>query len=231
MSYSCVLFDLDGTILDTVSDCRAAINRAMNDFSFPSHTDDEVRSYLNNGARMLIRRALPEAHREDEALIDTVLERYLLYYSEECLKSARPYDGIVELLRLLKQNGFALGVVTNKPDEQTQQMIPHYFGDLFDFYEGNTKTNPTKPDKRRVFSALTALGKRADETLFVGDSYVDVQTARNAAVFSIGVAWGFAGKVGFLHEPPDCLVTHPSGIAALALGGDSSAPDGGKTRL
>lgn len=218
MTYSCVLFDLDGTILDTVSDCRAAINRALSDFSFLTHTDAEVQSYLNNGARMLIRRALPEKVRKDESVIDAVLTRYLRYYSEECLHSSRPYDGIVELLTLLKQNGVALGVVTNKPDEQTRLMIPHYFGNLFDFYEGNSENAPTKPDKRRVFSALSALHKTPDEALFVGDSYVDVQTARNAGLPSIGVAWGFAGKAGFVEAVPDRLVDRPSEIADMVFG-------------
>lgn len=215
--FSCVLFDLDGTVLDTVSDCKTAVNRAMDDFSFPHHTDDEVRSYLNNGARMLIYRAMPTDKRDDEQLLLRVKERYMRYYSEECLKSSRLYDGILPLLKTLKNSGVSLGIVTNKPDEQTRLMVPHYFGSLFDFYEGNTASNPTKPDKRRVFSALEALCKTADETIFVGDSYVDVQTAHNAHIPCIGVAWGFSGAAGFANEKPDYLVQSASEIADIVL--------------
>ena len=216
--FSCVLFDLDGTVLDTVSDCKTAINRAMADFSFPLHTDDEVRSYLNNGARMLIYRAMPENMREDDALLEQVKARYLRYYSEECTKSSRLYDGILPLLHTLSAAGIALGIVTNKPDEQTKIMVPHYFRNLFSYYEGNTPSNPTKPDKRRVLSALKALGKSVSETIFVGDSYVDVQTARNAGIPCIGVAWGFSGSAGFCENKPDYLVEKASQIADIVLG-------------
>lgn len=212
MTVSCVLFDLDGTVLDTVSDCKNAINRAMRDFSFPLHSDDEVRSYLNDGARMLIYRSMPEGAREDEALLETVKEHYLSYYSEECVKQSRLYDGILPMLKKLKAQGISLGIVTNKPDIQTQIMVPHYFGDLFEYYEGNTESNPVKPDKRRVDAALCALGKRREETVFVGDSHVDVATARNAGIPCIGVAWGFAGLPGFRDTPPDYIAYTPSDI-------------------
>lgn len=216
--YTCVLFDLDGTVLDTVSDCKTAINRAMDDFSYPHHTDDEVRSYLNNGARMLIYRAMPEGERENEEKLERVKARYIGYYSEECTKSSRLYDGILPLLHTLSDAGVSLGIVTNKPDEQTQIMVPHYFGTLFKYYEGNTDSNPTKPDKRRVFSALDALGKTPSETIFVGDSYVDVQTARNAGIPCIGVAWGFAGIPGFRGNEPDAIAKKASDIADIVFG-------------
>lgn len=216
LKYSCVLFDLDGTILDTVADCSAAINRTMDDFSFPHHTNDEVRSYLNNGARILIQRALPEKYRDNEALVSETLSKYLKYYSEECLKASKIYDGIEALLKNLRICGAKLGVVTNKPDIQTKLMIPHYFGNLFDYFEGNSEHVPTKPDKIRVESAISALNKKADQTIFVGDSAVDVQTARNAGIPCIGVAWGFAGKAGFNGYMPDYIAEKPDEIFEIA---------------
>ena len=192
--YSCVLFDLDGTVIDTVHDCATAVNLTMSDFGFPTHTDEEVRSYLNNGARRLIARALPEVYAEDEELIDRVLSCYIDHYTDHCTDTSTVYDGVLPLLSSLHDEGVSLGLVTNKPDVQTQIMAPYYFGDLFSYREGNRPGVPPKPDRCRVLSALAALGKRPEETLFVGDSHVDVKTAENGGVDCCVVSWGFAGE-------------------------------------
>ena len=219
LSYSCILFDLDGTVIDTVADCACAINRTMELFSFPKHTNDEVRSYLNNGARMLIRRALPETERQNEALIDEVLSKYVSFYKECCTVDSKVYDGVMETLSELASCGVKLGIVTNKPDVQTKIMIPHYFGRLFEYFEGNSENAPTKPDARRVDMALEVLGKKRYDTFFVGDSYVDVQTAKNAGIPSAGVAWGFAGVAGFDEYPPTRIVYSPTEIVEIAKKG------------
>ncbi len=219
LSYSCILFDLDGTVIDTVADCACAINRTMECFSFPKHTNDEVRSYLNNGARMLIRRALPESESQNEALIDEVLAKYIGFYRECCTVDSKVYDGIMPMLCELASRGAKLGIVTNKPDVQTKLMIPHYFGDLFGYFEGNSENAPVKPDARRVDMALEALGKKRSDTFFVGDSYVDVATAKNADIPSVGVAWGFAGVAGFEGNMPTRIVYSPSEIVEIAKKG------------
>lgn len=218
LRYSCILFDLDGTVIDTVSDCAAAINRTMKSFGFPLHTEDEVRSYLNNGARRLIKCAVPESCRTDEKLIDRVLAEYIDNYSEECVKSSVIYPGISDLLSELHLRGAALGVVTNKPDVQTKIMIPHYFGGIFGYYEGNSDSAPTKPDGVRVEMALCALNKKKEQTLFVGDSWVDVETAKNGGVPCIGVAWGFGGIDGFGSHAlaPDYIAVKPQEILDIA---------------
>lgn len=215
VKFCCVLFDLDGTVLNTVSDCAAAINRVMDDCGYPRHTDDEVRSYLNNGARRLLTRALPKTGNLCEDEIDVLLQRYLAYYSEECLRSSVIYDGVEHLLRALHARGVKLGIVTNKPDLQTKIMVPHYFGDLFGFYEGNSETVPTKPDPCRVSRALDALHAERDRTVFVGDSAVDTETARSGGIPCIGVAWGFGGPSAFDGHMPDRIVRDPMEILSI----------------
>lgn len=216
LSYSCILFDLDGTVIDTVADCACAINRTMEIFSFPKHTDDEVRSYLNNGARMLIRRAMPENEAHNEKLVDEVLSAYIGIYRECCTVDSKVYDGVMPMLEELAANGAKLGIVTNKPDVQTKLMIPHYFGKLFGYYEGNSEKAPVKPDARRVDMALEVLGKKREDTFFVGDSAVDVATAKNAGIPSVGVAWGFAGVAPFEENIPTRIVYSPMEIAEIA---------------
>lgn len=201
--YSCVLFDLDGTILDTTKDITTAVNATLRDFSLPERTSAEVRSYLNNGARVLITRAVPEEMSGNEDFISEVLACYMPHYTAVCAKESVIYDGVKEVLEELRKKGVALGIVTNKPDEQTQIINPHYFGDLFSYCRGADQKAPTKPDRTRVDMALEALGKTHDETLFVGDSWVDAQTAKNAGIKSVGVTWGFGGRKAFEKCSPD----------------------------
>ncbi len=218
LRYSCILFDLDGTVVDTVADCRAAVNKAMEKFSFPTHTDDEVRSYLNDGARMLIKRALPENVRENEALVDRVLSYYKEQYTVSCTVESRVYDGILQMLDELKELGAVLGIVTNKPDETTKVMIPYYFGDRFSFVEGNSAIIPPKPDSSRVMRAAEFFDKNISDVLFVGDSHVDVKTAHNAGCDCVGVLWGFAGKNAFVERCPEYVVNSPELITKIAAG-------------
>lgn len=219
LRYTCILFDLDGTVLDTVSDCAAALNKTLLSFSLPQHTNDEVRSYLNDGARMLVKRAMPENARGDEALVDRILSEYIENYRICCTQSSRIYDGVHETLQKLRDMGAVMGIVTNKPDVQTQIMVPHYFGDIFSYCCGNSEKFPVKPDAKRVFMALDSLGKTAEETFFVGDSHVDVQTARNAGIPAVGVAWGFGGREAFRNNTPDIIIEAASELINIAQQG------------
>ncbi len=218
LRYSCILFDLDGTVVDTVADCRFAVNKTMERFSFPTHTDDEVRSYLNDGARMLIVRALPENVRDDRALVDEALVYYKEQYTAHCTVESRVYDGIIPTLDRLLDMGISLGIVTNKPDETTKLMIPYYFGDRFSFVEGNSEQVPPKPDPSRVHRAAEYLNKEISDTLFVGDSGVDVRTAVSAGCDCAGVLWGFAGRRAFRTECPEYVIDVPYILEMIANG-------------
>lgn len=219
MKYTCILFDLDGTVLDTTADIHSAVNRTLDEFSYPAHTPEKVASFLNNGARVLISRALPEKVRENEDIVSRVLSRYIENYKSRCTDGSKVYDGVTELLEKLSENGVSLGIVTNKPHVQTEIVVPYYFGTLFSYFQGSCDELPNKPHEKRVTIALDALGKTKEETLFVGDSYVDVLTARSAGIKCIGVDWGFSGKRSFEKEKPDKIVSSADEIFEIAKSG------------
>lgn len=202
----CVIFDMDGTILYTAEDMTTAVNLTLAHFGYPSRTLEEVTSYVNNGARRLIERALPEDARDEEN-VNRVLAQYLVYYDAHVCEKTRPYEGISELLEELCAKGIKLAVVSNKPDKQAKTLAEHCFGkDLFSYVSGSGEGLPTKPDKACIDRALMALEVTPEETIYVGDSYVDVLTARNGGLYCIGVLWGFGGEHSFDKEVPDVAV-------------------------
>lgn len=204
--YKGILFDMDGTLLYTAEDMTTAVNLTLAEFGYPTRTLEEVTSYVNNGAYRLVELALPEDAR-DESNVKRVLERYLYHYGAHVCERTRPYEGIPELVADLKKAGYRLGIVSNKPDAQAKALAAHFFGDgVFSYVSGSGEGLPVKPDKACVERALAALGLTAEETLYVGDSYVDVLTARNAGLYCIGVLWGFGGEHSFDRAAPDCTV-------------------------
>jgi len=197
------MFDLDGTLLDTIGDIRYSINLTMKQLGYPEHTNEEVRSFINFGARRLIELALPEDRRSDEE-IDSTLQTYLGCYSENVCIETKAYKGTQELIKRLKEEGYVLSVVSNKPEKMVIELCGMFFGkDAFSYVSGTGGGKPTKPDRACVDKALESMGEDADGLLYVGDSLVDVKTAHNAGVPCVGVTWGFHGKGGFGEEIPD----------------------------
>ena len=202
-TYPCVIFDMDGTLLDTIDDIAKSVNLMLAEFGYPLCTYDEVRSFINNGAYRLLELALPEGAR-DETNVTAKLARYLEIYNEHVCEKTHPYDGIPELIKRLRASGVTLAVVSNKPDRQAKTLAAHCFGEnVFAYVSGTGIGLPTKPEPACVDRALEAMGI-ADKTgvLYVGDSYVDVLTAENSGLDCAGVLWGFAGEHSFdTHEP------------------------------
>ena len=188
-----ILFDLDGTLLDTLQDLADSVNHTLAQFGHPEHTVAEIRSYLGNGARNLIEQSLPK--QVDEATVDAVLDAYQDWYDTHNRIKTKPYDGILEALAELKQE-YPVAIVSNKPDRAVKPMCQAYFGGEF-FALGQTDAIPRKPAPDMVFAAMQAIG--ADKCIFVGDSEVDVLTAKNAGVPCLTVLWGFRDK-DFLGE-------------------------------
>ena len=198
-----ILFDLDGTLLDTLGDLHASTNAVLASFGYPERTVDEVRRFVGNGARRLIEQAVPagEDHRVDE-----VLAAFQTYYAAHCDILTRPYPGIPELLTRLGAQ-YPLAVVSNKPDRAVKELASIYFPTLY--ARGESTDCPRKPAPDMVFAAMKALG--SDRCVYVGDSEVDVLTAQNAAVPCIAVTWGFrdvdtlqeAGAEYFCHNAAD----------------------------
>lgn len=198
-----ILFDLDGTLLDTLGDLHASTNAVLRSFGYPERTIDEVRRFVGNGARVLIQQAVPtgEEHRVDE-----VLAAFQVYYAAHCDILTRPYLGIPELLSRLGEK-YPLAVVSNKPDRAVKELAKIYFPALY--ARGESADCPRKPAPDMVYAAMKALN--AEKCIYVGDSEVDVLTANNAGVPCIAVTWGFrdvdtlraAGAEHFCHDVAD----------------------------
>lgn len=190
--YEAVLFDLDGTLLDTLEDLRDAVNYVMRQYHFPEHSLEEIRKAVGNGIRKLIERCVPEGTPTDT--LDAVFADFKVYYEANCKNKTKPYDGMKELIEKLKEDGYKLAVVSNKNHEAVQKIIPYYFGNLFDISVGAMDTMPKKPAPDTTFYALEQVGVAKEKTIYIGDSQVDVETAKNAGLDGIFVTWGFRSR-------------------------------------
>ena len=187
-----VIFDMDGTILDTLDDLASSVNYALEANGLPKRTREEVRRFVGNGAVKLIRRAVPEG--TADILFDKVFALYTTYYDEHCADATKPYDGIPELLALLRSKGVKTAVVSNKPDEAVRVLADTYFPHLFDAAVGTRTGIKTKPAPDSVFEIIKKIGAEKKDCVYVGDSEVDIETAKNAGIPCISVSWGFKGN-------------------------------------
>lgn len=192
MRFDTVLFDMDGTLLDTLADICSAANYTLRAMGYPERTLAEMRRFVGNGAEMQMRRALGAA--ADEETVKRALEIYKPYYAAHCQVETRPYAGVTGLLAALKREGFRMAVVSNKPDEAVKPLARQHFGTLLDAAMGETAQRRRKPAPDMVNDALAALGAEKARAVYVGDSEVDIETARNAEIACISVCWGFRDR-------------------------------------
>lgn len=189
MRYQTVIFDMDGTILETLEDMCASVNVTMDHVGYPRRTMDEVRRFVGNGAAKLIERCMPAG--AEDPRYPAALEFYRAYYDAHAQIKTGPYPGIPELLNQLSREGVRLAVVSNKPDEAVRALTERYFPGVFPVAIGNRDGWATKPAPDSVYEAMRLLGAQRESTVYVGDSDVDVDTARNAGLDSVIVTWGF----------------------------------------
>lgn len=190
MKYKAILFDMDGTLLDTLADMAAAVNHILSVHGYPLRTVEEVRAFVGNGARKLMERALPPDVTGDA--FEALLEEYRQWYeAHACVKTA-PYPGVPAVLAALHRAGVRCAVVSNKPDGATRELAARFFPGLPAF--GQQDGIPAKPAPDMVYHALAELGVEASAAAYVGDSEVDVALARNAKLPLIAVSWGFRGR-------------------------------------
>jgi len=187
-----VIFDLDGTLLDTIGDLATSVNYALQLHGYPDHPLESYRYFVGNGARELIARALPEGCKDDET-VDRLREDFKQHYSSgNDIVLTKPYPGIPELLEKCRKAGITLAVASNKYQSATDKLSRYYFGDdMFQIILGQREGIPVKPDPSIVLEILNETGFTKEETLYVGDSGVDMQTAKSCGVESVGVTWGF----------------------------------------
>ncbi|MEE1063224.1 MAG: HAD-IIIA family hydrolase [Paludibacteraceae bacterium] len=189
--YTAIIFDLYGTLMNTLDDLTISTNHALSQMGFPTRTIDEVRQFLGNGVRKLIEMALPEKTTEDT--IERTISCFLQHYTLHCKDHSRPYDGILELLSSLKKMGVKMAIVSNKPDVEVKKLNAEHFAEFIDVALGENEKSgiPRKPSPAMVYEAMAQLGSEPEKCLYVGDSDVDILTARNAGIDCLSVTWGF----------------------------------------
>ena len=206
------VFDLDGTLVNSLGDLAQAANTTLSRFGYPIHELDEYRYFVGSGVPELIRRALPEGERTEEnvARLNPVFDEY---YHAHYADITKPYDGITTLLNELKKNGVMLAVASNKPDEFTKAIVGAFFKDTFDFIQGKVAGVEKKPSPDILNAIMARLDVSKAETLMISDSDIDIYTAKNAEVKSVGCLWGFrtkdelveAGAVYIAYKPSDII--------------------------
>lgn len=192
MKYSLVIFDLDGTLLNTIGDLAASVDYVMRSRNLPEHSDAEYRAMVGGGIKRLVERALPSHLAENESYVEECVTQFRHYYVENIDRYTTPYNGIPELLHKLNAMGVKIAVASNKFQHGTERLIAKFFGDVeFIAIEGNRPGAPLKPDPEIIHNILRIANTPATEAVMVGDSGIDIHTAAAAGIASIGVAWGF----------------------------------------
>ena len=207
-----LIFDLDGTLLNSLQDLAASTNYALRQHGYPTHELPAFRYFVGNGINKLLERALPEKERTHENMLK-IREDFMAYYAVHKADFTTPYDGIYDLLKALKRHHLLLAVASNKYHEATRELIPEYFGEgLFDFVYGQREGIPVKPNPTIVFDIMKEAGVTKEEVLYVGDSGVDMQTAVNSGVTSVGVTWGFRDRKELLANGAQYIADEPCEI-------------------
>ena len=211
MIYQTYLFDMDGTLLDTLDDLTAAANHTLAQYGYPQRTREEVRRGLGSGAVRLMAAMLPQG--EDTPEFAAIMQDYKAWYQAHTCVLTRPYPGVPELLERLTRQGCRVAIVSNKPHGAACELAEKFFPGVPTF--GESPATPRKPAPDMVFHALTALGAEKDTAVYVGDSEVDVQTARNAGLPLIAVSWGFRGREALARAGAATIVDAAAEIGTL----------------
>ena len=213
-----VIFDLDGTLLDTISDLGAAANHALGEMGYPQHSPLSYPSMVGGGVRRLMQRALPDGVGDRDDIVDESLRLFRAYYDEHLADSTVPYPGIPELLDELTARGIRVAVASNKYESAVRRLIARFFPNVeWAAVCGNIDGVPVKPDPSIVFRVLTAAPTPKEQVLYVGDSGVDMETARRACVDSAGVTWGFRSAAELRAHYAMYIVSDPSGLLDIAI--------------
>ncbi len=216
MRYKAVLFDMDGTVLDTLDDLADSVNRSLREFGLPEVSRFQVGQSLGNGAKYLIRHCLPEG--SDEALCEQVLSFYKPWYDAHCRIKTKPYDGILQLMETLRADGVSQAIISNKPDSAVQELAEAFFPGLMDVVIGESPAVKRKPSPDTVLAAASQMGLMASDCVYIGDTEVDLETARNAGMDCIPVSWGFRTEEQLRAAGAEEIIRSPEELKKKLLG-------------
>lgn len=215
--YRTVIFDLDGTLLDTIGDLAAAANYVCRRNGWPEHTVEEIMGMVGHGIPNLVKQFSPADVRSPLILINTTTQ-FSQYYGAHSMELTKPYDGMPELVERLRGAGVKLAVCSNKADKFSRAIVEHYFPGTFDLVLGNVSERPVKPDPASVLEIMKALNAQPESTVMVGDSSVDIRTGHNAGLKSCGVTWGFRERASLVEAGADFLADTPAELADILMG-------------
>lgn len=215
MTVKAILFDLDGTLLDTLDDLADSVNHMLGAFGYPPRSREYVRKAVGNGVKNLIVRSLPEGERSER--VDECLNAFRAHYSQNLDNKTAPYPGVTDMLLELMEKGIRAGVVSNKYDGAVVALCKKHFGDLVQVAIGERPGLGRKPDPDSALLAMELLGALPEHTVYVGDSDVDVETARNAGLKCVAVSWGFRPRESLVVAGPDRIVDEVSALLPAAL--------------
>ena len=210
MKYDLIIFDMDGTILNTLEDLKNSLNYVLQQAGYQTRTLEEVRTFVGNGIRKTIERALPSDIEEEK--IDELLSLFMDYYAIHNTDNTKPYNGVIDLLKELKHLGYKTAVVSNKQDSAVKSLCKKFFTGLFDVEIGEKENIAKKPDPDEVNEVLKILNIDRTKSIYIGDSEVDIQTAQNSKMKSIIVDWGFRDRKFLYEHGAEVIVSNPSEI-------------------
>lgn len=209
-----VVFDMDGTLLNTLPDLTALTNAVLSDLGYPTHTEEAIRGFIGDGVRALMMRAMPDSASDDEK--EAALAEWKSRYQEFGRKKTVPYPNIIEMLEGLKSKGVKLGVLSNKFDAAVKDLAGFYFPATFDVAKGESPTCPRKPDPTGLLASIQEIGLNPSQVAYIGDSAGDMKTAKAAGAMAIGVSWGYQTVDRLVSAGADMVIDDPLAILDLA---------------
>jgi phosphoglycolate phosphatase len=211
-----LIFDLDGTLIDSLEDLADSTNYALSEYGWPNHSIEDVRFFVGNGVRKLIERAVPADISTSE--FEECFSCFKKHYALHCLDKTHPYPGIVDMLSSLKYNGYRLGIVSNKFDSAVKDLNQHFFSKYIHVAIGEKQNIRRKPAPDTVLAAMHELYSDPGRTIYVGDSDVDIETAKNANLSCVSVNWGFRSTSFLEKNGATCIVSEPMELVELVMG-------------
>ena len=213
-AYDAFIFDIDGTLLDTLPDLTAVTNTVLASYSFPQHPASEILHFVGKGGRRLIEKAVPAGTSPD--VVDEAFKRWQGVHEEMGIRLTKEYDGITEALAALKEQGIKLAALSNKFDGGVQEIVPHFFPGLFEVQHGECDRIPRKPDPTGLLLTMEELGVTPERTVYVGDSKGDMVVAHAAGTYALGVSWGYQSKEELQAGKADRIIDAPASLLEVA---------------
>lgn len=214
MSINCIVFDLDGTLLNTLDDLANGVNYTLEKFGYPTHEIEKYKIFVGNGMKNLINRAVPEEIKNTEIEKD-ILAAFMEYYSAHSTDLTRPYDGVEDMIDALKDRGIKIGMVTNKAHNAAIDIMEKYFSGKFDYVLGQSEKFPLKPNPASAIFVCETLGCTPENSIFVGDSGVDMKTGADGGFLPVGVLWGFRDKDELISNGAKAVISHPAELLKI----------------